>query len=128
MRLLRGILLGIAFWVLVFFEVSILMFGFGFNSPDIKYYIIHYILLTAFTIIANIIYFNGKKIKKGVIEGILFGVILVIVGIILDAVITVPLFIIPQGGSYSSFLLNLGLLIGYLWGIVLSGIIGQIKK
>lgn len=144
----RAVMIGIALWVLIFFEVSILMFGFKLNAPDPNYYLIHTLLLTAFILILSIVYFNGKtlenqrfsgsskqknkkilkKVKNGFGEGIVLGIVFVVVGVILDSVITIPLFIIPQGGSYTSFLFSVEMLLGYLEIIVLSGIVGLIKR
>ena len=41
--------------------------------------------------------------KKGDIKPSALGLIFVVVAAILDALVTVPMFIIPDGGSYSSF-------------------------
>lgn len=128
MKLLKAIGLGIVGWVLIFFEVSILMFGFKLTS-GMSYYIIHYLFLAIISIILTLVYFSGKKkARGGFFRGILVGIILVVVGLILDAVITIPLWIIPQGGSYQSFFLNYYMLIGYLIIVILAGIVGAIKK
>ncbi len=120
MNLKRGIIISIIFWILIFFEVSILMFGFDIQ-PGLIYYIIHYIMITLFLIISAIFYF--KKVKSNLKEGFLLGIILIVTGTILDAIITIPLSI----KSYS-FFLDLYLLIGYLWAIILSSIIGYLYK
>lgn len=122
----RALVAAVAFWVLVFFEVSILMFGFKLSATSANYYLIHTLLLTVFLIVLSLTYFS-KKIKKGVIEGIVLGVIFVIVGVILDSVLTIPLFIIPQGGSYSSFLFSGAMLSSYAWTIIICGIVGWLK-
>ena len=127
MKLLKAIGLGIVGWVLIFFEVSILMFGFKLTS-GISYYIIHYLFLAIISIILTLIYFNGKKTRRGFLNGLLVGIIFIVIGFILDAVITIPLWIIPQGGSYQSFFLNYYMLIGYLIIIILAGIVGAVKS
>ena len=128
MKLLKAIGLGIVLWVLIFFEVSILMFGFKLTS-GISYYIIHYLFLAIISIVLTLIYFSGKKkTRGGFFRGLLVGIIFIVIGIILDAVITIPLWIISQGGSYQSFFLNYYMLIGYLIVIVLAGIVGAVKR
>jgi hypothetical protein len=128
MKLLKAIGLGIILWVLIFFEVSILMFGFKLTN-GMSYYVIHYLFLAIISIILSLIYFSGKKkTRGGFFRGILVGVLFIVIGIILDLVITLPLFVIPQGGSYQAFLLDYYMLIGYLIVIILSGIVGAVKR
>lgn len=50
--------------------------------------------------------FYYKKGEKS--NGFKLGAIMVITAIALDALFTVPLFIIPEGGSHQQFLTNLG--------------------
>ena len=144
----RGILIAIALWVLIFFEVSILMFGFKLSSPNPNYYFAHYLLLTIFIIVLSLYYFSEKtkenlrgfsghlksknkkisnEVKKGVIKGVVLGILFVITEIILDSLITIPLFIIPQGGSYTSFLLSPEMLASDLLTIILATIVGWIQ-
>lgn len=123
----KSILLGILLWVIIFFEVSILMFGFNLKSPEISYYILHGILITIFYILAVLYYFSGK-VKKGFGQGILLSIVLIIVEVILDSIITIPLFIVPNGGSYSSFLLSKEMLLSYLWFFIIASTIGYMKK
>ena len=98
MNLKRAILTGVLLWVLIFFEISVLMFGFNLETPEINY--VHYVLSIFIVGFVTSYYLRGRGVKKGWQEGLLFGVVLVVVGIILDAIITVPLFI----RSYSFFL------------------------
>lgn len=121
MNFKRALLSGALLWVLIFFEVSILMFGFKLTGNS--YYITHYILLIFLTTIATLVYFRGKKAKAGLKEGALLGLTFVIVGIILDAVITIPLFIKDY-----SFFLDIKLILSYLEGIIITSIIGYIRK
>ena len=68
--------------------------------------------------------YKGKNIKKrGFINGIIIGIVFVITSLILDAIITVPLFV-----KDFSFFLNPMILIGYLEAIIVTGIIGEISK
>jgi hypothetical protein len=118
MNLKKALMLGIAFWVVIFFEVSILMFGFGLKGT--AYYIIHYALAGIFLIIASILYFK----KKGNIrEGLILGTVFIVVGIILDSIITVPLFV----HNYSSFFNN-SMLAGYIETLVITTIFGALRR
>lgn len=60
-------------------------------------------LVLALAIIPNAwlgahLYFKGANM-----HGLMFGSIVVLIAILLDAIITVPYFIVPQGGTYQSF-------------------------
>ena len=123
MKLLRAILLGALLWVLIFFEVSILMFGFGLED-GIAYYLIHYIILIGFVVLVNLIYFRCEKVNGGLKEGLLLGIILVITGVVLDAVITVPLWIEE---SYA-FFNNVYLWFGLIEIVVISAVVGILKR
>lgn len=120
MKIMKPILYGALLWVLIFFEVSILMFGF--NLKGILYYSVHYIFAILLVAIITALYFRKEKsnFRKGIIIGIIFS----IVGIILDIIITVPLFV----KDYSLMFGDLGLWIGIFLGIITAGITGLIKK
>ena len=121
MDLKRAIWTGVLLWVLIFFEVSVLMFGIGLEG--VGYAIAHHIILLGLVTVAAIIYFGPKKIRADLGEGLLLGVIYIIVGVILDLVITVPLFV----KDYSVFF-NTALMIGLVETIVVAGLIGAIRK
>jgi hypothetical protein len=120
MKFWKAVLFGAIFWVIIFFEVSILMFGFKLTSGP-GYYIIHYIFLLILSVLAVLLYFKGRKGKVG--EGILFALIMIVVGMILDAIIVVPLFI-----KTYSFFLDPMLWIGFVITILTCLIAGLIKK
>lgn len=120
----RAVTAGIILWVAILIEVSILMFGFGLASQSYNYYIIHYILLTILSILAIIFYFDGKKIKTGLKEGFFAGITMLVTAVILDSLITVPLFMKLD----YSFLYRIDIVLGEIWAIILAIIIGGIKK
>jgi hypothetical protein len=138
MKLKKAVGLGAILWVLIFFEVSILMFGFSLKSGDNSYYVIHFILTALFVIVLSLIYFKGKEVKTkkvrdkkakksnksyvGLYEGLLLGLVFVGTGIILDAIITVPLFV-----KTYNFFADTALILGYLLTIVLCIIVGWVK-
>lgn len=122
MNIKRAISTAVLLWVLIFFEVSILMFGLGLEGTT--YYMVHYLLLILLIAISAHLYFKGKKIKANLTEGLKLGITYVIVGVILDAVITVPLFI----KDYFSFFLDLKLVVGLLITIIVATISGIVKR
>jgi NADH:ubiquinone oxidoreductase subunit 6 (subunit J) len=122
MNIKRALGFGALLWIFIFFEVSILMFGFGLKTGG-AYYIVHYILAAVLIGIASALYFNDKKARAGFKEGLFVGAIFIATGIILDAVITVPLFI----KDYRAFF-NLSMLFGYLETVIIAGLIGAVKK
>ena len=73
MNLKRLILYGVLIWIIIFFEVSIYMFGFNLDEPLINY--VHYIVLIFIMGIVSYFYFKPNKIKKGFREGLITGVI-----------------------------------------------------
>src|SRR3989344_2384779 len=106
MRLKRALLCGALLWVLIFFEVSILMFGFKIVGGGL-YYTIHYIMLIILASLSALIYFRGR-VDRGLGQGLLVGLVMVLTGIVLDAIITVPLFT----KNYAAFFKDIYLLIG----------------
>lgn len=122
MKTLRAIGLGILFWVVIFVEISITMIGLKF--PDWLTYIIHYIVMIPLSILVAWLYYKSRD----KINGFLLGLLIVIVGIILDMIITVPLFIIPQEGSYATYFSSLYLIAGLIEGIIIIGIYDLARK
>lgn len=119
MKTTKAILSGMLLWVLIFFEVSILMFGF--KLEGIKYYLIHFILAFVLVTICALLYF--RKTKANWKQGFILGIIFIITGLILDAAITVPLFV-----KNYSFFLDIYLWLGYLEGVIITTVIGWIEK
>jgi hypothetical protein len=119
MNLKRAIWTGALSWVLVFFEVSILMFGFGVENTDTN--IVHYILFAIAIAIPAIIYF--QKAKASVKSALYLFAVYFIVSLILDAVITIPLFVKDY-----AFLLNPYHLIGLAESLIVILIIAVVKK
>jgi hypothetical protein len=120
MGIFKGILIGIVLWLLIFVEVSVLMFAFNLSSD--LYYIIHFILLSLFVILGCLWYF--RKSKGGFLRGLLVGIIFVITGIILDAIITAPFF----ASEGYVLLIRTDILLGELWIIILSALVGLAMK
>jgi len=119
MKFLRALGIGILFWIIIFIEISITMIGLGLN--DLTTYIIHYIVIIPIAFFCAWLYYKGERESKRT-NGFLVGLLFVVVGIILDLIITVPLFIIPAGGNYSTYFSGIYLIAGLIEGIVLVGI------
>lgn len=122
MNLKRAILFGALLWVLIFVWWSILMFVPGLTETI--QYIIHFVLLI---IAASYIASRYYK-KKDKVNGFLLGLVFLVTGIILDAVITVPLFTIPQGTGYLDFFFNPLMLVGYVISVLTVGIYDKVKN
>jgi hypothetical protein len=120
MKFWKAVLIGAIVWAIIFFEVSILMFGFKLTGGTL-YYVIHYVFALIIAILAGLIYFKKRKGSFG--EGLLFGIVMILVGAILDAAITIPLFI----HSYA-FFLDPMLLIGFAETLIVSSVVGILKK
>lgn len=120
MKLKRAMIFGVLIWVLIFFEVSVLKFGFNLGVTA-AYYTWHYSL--SGIIVAVVSWFYFEKAKKSLEGGILAGLVFTIVGIILDALITVPLFVHDY-----RFFLDRFLWVGLIEGIVVVALVGAIRK
>lgn len=133
MNFKKVILIAIALWVIIFFEVSILMFGFNLSPPNLVYYTLHYIILIILFVLASLSYFElkiwlgpwlvGEKVKANAKEGFLAAIVFIIVEIILDAAITVPLFVKDW-----SFFIKPEMLVSDLLALVIFTIVGAVKK
>jgi len=117
MKWLKTIALGILLWLLIFVWWSILVFSPLSMSWQ---YAIHYILLIpAGIFVAWLFYRTGQKMN-----GFLTGLILVLIGTVLDLAITVPLFTEGYAVYYSSPLLW----IGFLETILVIGLYDLMKR
>jgi len=126
MRTLRAILLGILLWILIFVEISVFKIGFGLTG--ITQYIIHYVFLIVFTILGAAIYYKRKDRFNGFVLGIFW----LLVGNILDLIITIPMFTVKQYPSltaaYPGFYSDPWLWTGFLIVVVVAGIYDLARK
>lgn len=119
----RAFLLGALLWVLIFFEVSVLMFGF--KMPDnIVYYITQGIILLFLVGVVAWWYFSRRHKTGSFGEGVLVGLVFVLAGIVLDAALTIPLFT----HDYETFFTNPYLWASYLETVLIVGVVGFIKR
>ena len=119
MNLKRGIIFGLIFWVIVFVIISILMFIPWIKDSSVRINIIWYILEIPLVLLLAKWYF--KQRKPSLKEGVMIGITALIVGTILDVVITIPVFL---KGNYTQFYGDWMLYIGYVEMLVLTTISG----
>jgi len=120
---LRAIISGIIVWALIFAEWSIIIFTPGLKDLGNWQYLIHYIILIPLVIIGLSFYYKEKDKTNRLI----LGATMLITGLILDAIITIPFFTIPQGTGYTEFFFNPLMIIGYIEFLLISWIYGKKK-
>ena len=125
MNTTRAILYGALMWVLIFFEVSILVFGFKMSAADLSYKVIHSLLLAIIVLVVSAFYFSKRGTKGGIMEGLKVGLMFLITGIVLDSLITIPLF---KAFDYAGFLLDPMMLIGFVESVAVVMVVGAVKK
>ncbi|WP_431134690.1 DUF5367 family protein [Psychroserpens mesophilus] len=104
MKTQRAILLGICIWT-----IAILFYSISYAIPilenlDTQANIVLFVVVIPLVWFGCYLYY--KKDNKT--HGLKVGQILLIIAAVLDALITVPLFVIPNGGNYYSFFTSLG--------------------
>jgi|TARA_B100001971_G_C18189626_1_gene537816 hypothetical protein len=119
----RAIVLGIVLWLLIFVEVSVLLFGFRFPMGGDAYYVSHFVLLVFFSLLVSLIYFYKVRMGGGFLHGLCAGILFIVVGVLLDLAITVPFFVKDYG-----FFLRADVLIGMVVVLVISGLVGMGKR
>lgn len=102
MEKFRAVFVGIFVWTLILILFSIMGLVPAIHDSELTQNLILYVVLIPL-VSFGAAYFYKKGDKT---NGFIIGAIMAFTGIILDAVITVPFVIIPQGGSYSSFFIN----------------------
>ncbi len=120
MKTLRAIKFGALLWGFIFVEWSIIMFAPVLKDLGQWQFVLHYLVLIPLVMICAKWYYQ----KKDKTNGFLLGVVFLLTGIVLDAIITVPLFI---GGDYSFFTSWL-MLVGYAELILVVGLYKLLKK
>jgi len=119
MRFGRAIVVGALAWILIFVEWSVIMFAPVLKDLGNMQWAVHYVVLILIAIFCAWLYYrSGDKAN-----GFVLGMIMLIIGVILDAAITVPLFI----KSYSGYFGNPLLWGGFLELVVLVGLYDLIQ-
>ncbi len=121
---------GVLMWLIIFVSMSIIGFtpalatmsdaGFELNAWG---YTAHFIVLTVLVWVLTNMYF--KSVKKGKFEdGIKAGAVIVLTGVLLDIIITIPLFVKDYALYFSDYLLWAGI----LYAILLFGIFASVER
>lgn len=121
MDIKRALWTGALSWILIFFEVSVLMFGFGITDTDTR--LAHHLLFSAIILVCALLYFRKSTIKAGAIEGLYLCLIFFGVSLFLDAAITIPLFVKDY-----SFLANPYHLIGFAESLIVTVAVGLMRR
>ena len=119
MNIKRGILFGVIFWVLIFIIISILMFLPWVKDSSVRINMIWYVLEIPVILLLAKWYFKQKK--PSLKEWFLIGITALIIGTVLDMIITVPIFL---KGNYAQFYGDWMLYIGYVEVVVIATISG----
>lgn len=120
----KAILYGALIWVIMFVLWSIMMFAPGIKDMQVLQYIVGYVVLIVAVFLLAKKYYKSKSKANGFLLGLIFAV----VGIILDAIVTVPLFIMPEGMGYADFFLNIWMIVGYALMILVAGLYDQLRN
>ncbi len=119
MNIKRALGFGALMWIFIFVLWSIIIFIPALQDKETTQFVVYWVLLIPVVLLTAKWYFKADPptLKKG----ILLGIIALVVGSILDAIITVPLFI---EGNYGEFFLNKLMYIGYAWFLILTAYAG----
>ena len=98
-------------------------FGFGLKKPIINY--VHYVTLILLAGFTGFWYFKGKGVKNGAGQGFLLGIMMMLTGIVLDLIITAPIF---AKVGYSGFFGDVYRWIGIVEAVIITTIAGAMKK
>ncbi len=102
MKVGRTLVSGAMIWVLIFITFTVMSFIPTIKDSELQQNLILYVLLIPIVILGTKFYYkSGAKTN-----GLLLGIAMSTIGLILDALISVPYVIIPHGGSYESFFIN----------------------
>ncbi len=104
MKTIRAIVIGIVIWILA---VSCYTLSFGFQileDANQQANMVLFAVVIPLVWLGSYVYYN----KGSEVHGYFVGQVFLLVAAFLDAIITVPLFIIPNGGSHYTFFTDLG--------------------
>jgi len=113
MKLVRAILMGVLLWILIFVEWSIMIFAPVLKDLGKAQWLVHYIVLIPIAILCSWLYYKSKD----KLNGFTLGAIFLIVGNILDLIITAPLFT-----GYVAYYSNTLLWLAFLELLVITGV------
>lgn len=99
MKVIRSILIGIGIWILA---VSFYTFSYQFSimeNPDQQANMVLFTVVMPLVWLGSFLYYKSDRTTNGYRVGQTF----LMVAAFLDALITVPIFVIPNGGNHYTF-------------------------
>lgn len=127
MNIGKAIGFGALLWAFIFVWTSILMFAFGIASAEpltVIPLIIHLVLLIVISALLGKAYYKDGDNVNGFALGILW----IIVVVVLDLIISVPLFFLPNGENYVTYFSSLWLWIELALIILVTGLTKEIIR
>lgn len=106
----KATILGILLWILIFVLFTIIMF-----IPVVGNYTSYLAIIIGPLIVLLCGYYYFTAVPGGAVDGLVIGIYWLILGSILDAVITIPLFVKI---SYAAYFLSWTMLLGYALSLV----------
>lgn len=104
MKVFRAILIGLGIWGLavIFYSLS---YQFPIQKdPDQQANLVLFTMVMPLVWLGSYLYYK----KDGITHGFKVGQVFLLVAVFLDALITVPLFVIPNGGNHYTFFTDPG--------------------
>jgi hypothetical protein len=109
----------VIFWALIFVAWSIIMFIPALEGNLFGQYIVYFIILIFLTWLCVSSYF--KKASPSAKAGIFLAIYFLIIGTILDMIVTIPLFVKDWAGFYGSWQLY----VGFAEAIIIAALVGH---
>lgn len=104
MKTKRAILIGIAIWIIAILFYSISYYVHVFEDADTQANIVLFVVVMPLVWLGCFYYYKNDSKT----HGFKVGQTLLLTAVVLDALITVPAFVIPNGGNHYSFFTSLG--------------------
>ncbi len=117
---------GIILWLMIFAEVSIMMFAPFLQGREVLQDIVHLIIVPFLVIFCSYMHLKTLKGLKTPRDGLLTGLFFLAVGTILDLAITIPLFV-KSFTFYLQWSLWLGFAEGLLFSTLTGYVLGRLK-
>ena len=114
----RALIFSLLLWVIIFVVISILIFLPVLKDNEMAMQVVYWVLLVPIVLLLAKWYFKGDAPTTK--KGLFLGVFALLVGTVLDLIITVPLFI----KSYSEFYLDWKMWVGFAMVIILTTFAG----
>ncbi|MBU0596971.1 hypothetical protein KJ641_00680 [Patescibacteria group bacterium] len=122
MNIKRSLGFSVLLWVFIFVIWSIIIFVPGLKDKMMYQYIVYWVLMIPLVIVLTKWYYKQESIS--IKKALKLGVFALIVGAILDMIITIPLYIVPQiAGTYMEglqhFYSQWEMWVGFAWLLIL---------